>query len=187
MYHAPAWRSVAGARFLEWPKYNGERSIGAFADRVIREAEISDGATVIGSSFGGIVACEIARKRKLQSLVLIGSAVKPDEVSALLAVLHPLVRLTPIEFVQTAMGKLPSELTEMFSRSEAPFIRAACTAIFEWGGFDEAHITPVRLHGRRDRVIPLPAPVDLALDGGHLIAMSHPDECVGFLKARLLI
>jgi pimeloyl-ACP methyl ester carboxylesterase len=184
MYNAAAWQSLAGVRFLDWPEYRGERSIAAFADRVIEEAQIEEGATIIGSSFGGIVACEVARKRRLKSLVLIGSAVRPDEVSGLLALMHPLVRLTPIEFVQAAVGKLPSELTGMFSRSDAAFIRAACTAIFEWGGLDESRAVPIRLHGRRDRVIPLPARVDLVIEGGHLVAMTHAEECVAFLKTR---
>jgi len=32
-------------------------------------------------------------------------------------------------------------------------------------------------------VIPTPAQVDLALDGGYLIAMTHADECARFLKS----
>jgi hypothetical protein len=75
----------------------------------------------------------------------------------------------------------------MFGRSQAPFIRAACNAIFDWQGLDESRIAPVRIHGKRDHVIPLPAKVDLVLDGGHLIVMSHADECVGYLKSHKLV
>jgi pimeloyl-ACP methyl ester carboxylesterase len=187
MYGAPSWQSLANARFLDWPEYHGEASVASVADRVIEQAVIPDGAIVIGSSLGGIVACEIARKRELRALVLIGSAVCLGEISGLLALLHPLARLAPIQFVQAAVGKIPSELTEMFSCSQAPFVRAACLAIFDWPGLDESRITPVRIHGKRDRVIPLPARVDLSLDGGHLIAMTHPSECVDFLKVRRLV
>jgi len=56
MFSAPAWQGIAGARFLDWPAHRGEATIGAFADRVIAEAAIPDGATLIGVSLGGIVA-----------------------------------------------------------------------------------------------------------------------------------
>ena len=148
---------------------------------------IPDGATIVGSSLGGIVACEIARLRALKGLVLIGSAVSPHEISGLLAVLHPLARLTPIEFIQRVSAKVHGELAQMFSHSQAPFIRAACAAVFEWPGLDPSRIKPPRIHGRHDRVIPMPPEVDLSIDGGHLIAMTHAEECVAFLEAKLRV
>jgi pimeloyl-ACP methyl ester carboxylesterase len=187
MYGAPSWQSLFDTRFLDWPEYHGETTIAAIADRVIEQAEIPDRATLIGTSLGGIVACEIARKRQLKALILIGSATQRQEVSGFLAALHPLARLAPIEFIQAAVGKIPNEVTGMFARSQAPFIRAACNAIFEWEGLDESRIKPVRIHGKSDHVIPLPEKVDLILDGGHLIAMSNADECVAFLKQRQLV
>jgi len=187
MFSAPAWQGIAGARFLDWPAHCGEATIGASADRVIAEAAIPDGATLIGVSLGGIVACEIAKRRRVRALVLVGSAVHPREISGLLAKLKPLARFAPIEFVQRAIGKVPDDVTAMFARGEPAFIRAACAAIFAWEGLDRAAITPVRIHGTHDRVIPIPASVDLALDGGHLVAMTHPGACVDFLRERGLV
>jgi len=185
MYSAPAWRSLADTQFVDWPDHHGETSIAAIASRVIAEAKISDGDIVVGSSLGGIVGCEIARVVSLKTLVLIGSAKSKTEISGLLALLHPLARLAPIEFIQISAGRFPSELTQMFNQSQASFIRAMCAAIFDWSGLDESRIKPLRIHGRHDHVIPLPAQVDLALDGGHLIAMTHADECVQFIKSWL--
>jgi pimeloyl-ACP methyl ester carboxylesterase len=178
------WRKLERAEFLEWPRYAGERSIREIAERVSREAGVADGDVVIGSSLGGIVACEIAKLRKLSSLVLVGSATRKEEVSALLRVFSPLIGLAPLEFIQRAAGKMPGELMQMFEASQADFIRAMCAAIFEWDGLGEDVITPLRVHGRSDRVIPLPSEVDLVLEGGHLIAMTHAEECVRFLIER---
>jgi pimeloyl-ACP methyl ester carboxylesterase len=180
MYSAPAWQSLADARFLDWPVHHGETSVAAIADRIIAEAGIANGDIVVGSSLGGI-----ARTLSLKSLVLIGSAKNKIEISGLLAALHPLARLAPIEFIQISAGKFPSELTQMFNQSQASFIRAMCAAIFDWSGLDESRIKPVRIHGMRDHVIPIPAQVDLALDAGHLIAMTHAEECVRFLQSTL--
>lgn len=184
MYQAPAWHTLPDARFLDWPKHRGEDSITAIADRVIAEAGINTGDTVIGSSLGGIVGCEIANRLRLHSLVLVGSAQSATEISGLLAALHPLAALAPLDFIRLSAGKLPGELCEMFADTQASFIRAMCRAIFSWPGLDLTRLRPLRLHGRRDRVIPLPAEADLVLDTGHLLAMTHAVECVAFLDAR---
>ncbi|MCP5521736.1 MAG: hypothetical protein H7A46_09325 [Verrucomicrobiales bacterium] len=184
MYPDP-WPGLPGAVLLDWPAYREEDSLEAMAVSVIEAADIPDGAVVIGSSLGGMVACEIARLRKLRGLVLLGSAEQPGEVSRLLRVLHPLADYTPFEFLQAASGKLPHDLTQMFARSEAPFIRAMCRAIFRWPGFSAPGPVPLRIHGRHDHIIPPPDDPDLLLDGGHLIAMTHARECVGFLQGWL--
>jgi len=183
MYSAPAWHSFADTNFIDWPDYHGETSIAAIASRVISEARISEGDVVVGSSLGGIVGCEIAHAVSLKALVLIGGAKNKAEISGLLTLLHPLARLAPIEFIQISAGKFPGELTQMFNQSQASFIRAMCAAIFDWSGLDESRIRPLRIHGKQDHVIPTPAQVDLALDGGHLIAMTQADECARFLKS----
>lgn len=184
MYPAP-WHALPESRFLDWPAFAGENSIAAVARRVTEEAHIGDGDIVIGSSLGGIVAGEISKLRRLDALILVGSAKQREEISGLLAALLPLVNLAPIEFIQRAVGKYPNELTTMFSHSHAGFIRAMCHAIFEWDGLDETLVTPLRLHGKKDRVIPLPVGVDKILDGGHLIAMTHAQLCVDFIRSNL--
>ena len=183
------WRELADCRFVRWPNYAGETSIRTLAERMVREGNIEDGDVIVGSSLGGIVACEIAKLRRLSALVLIGSATRKGEVSGLLRILSPLIGFAPLEFIQRAAGKMPGELMQMFEASQADFIRAMCAAIFEWDGLADAEMATriLRIHGRSDRVIPLPARVDLVLSGGHLIAMTHAAECVGFLCARGIV
>ncbi len=185
MYAASAWRTLPGARALDWPEHHGETTITAIATRVIAAAGIREGDTVVGSSLGGIVGCEIANQLRLRSLVLVGSAQSPSEISTLLALLHPLASLAPLDLIRVSAGKLPGELCAMFADSQASFIRAMCHAIFTWPGLDGSICRPLRLHGRRDLVIPAPADADLLLDGGHLIAMTHAEACVDFLRQQL--
>jgi pimeloyl-ACP methyl ester carboxylesterase len=184
MYPGP-WRTLPEVRLLDWPDYQGERSLEAVSARLIAMHEIADGAVVVGSSLGGMVACEIARQRQLQRLILIGSAMSKEEVNGLLRTLVPLIDLAPLAFIQHAAGKIPAELTQMFSQAQAPFIRAMCRAIAEWRGADVGSTPVHRIHGRHDRVILLPARVDLVLDGGHLIAMTHAQECCEFVRMRV--
>jgi hypothetical protein len=80
-------------------------------------------------------------------------------------------------------GKAPSELAKMFMDSDPAFVRAMCRAIVQWEGLDSPTTELHRIHGRRDRVIPMPPGVECVLDGGHLIAMTHAPECVAFIRS----
>jgi pimeloyl-ACP methyl ester carboxylesterase len=184
MYSGP-WCSLSNAIFLDWPAYRGEKSISAMAQRIVLEQRISPGSILIGSSLGGIIACEIANQLNLGGLILIGSAKQRGEVNALLKALHPLIDLTPIKFLQCTTGKLPSELVQMFAKSDHEFIRAMCKAVFSWDGLKSTQITLIRIHGTKDHVIPLPSGIHYALDGGHLLAITNAAECVKIVEAAI--
>ncbi len=186
MYAGP-WRDIPGAVFVDWPEYRGEKEIQEVAARVVEEHGIRDGDTVIGTSLGGMVACGISRIARLRRLVLVGGVRHPDEVSGLLRLFHPLAGLAPLEFVRRAAGKAPGELARMFAEADAEFVRAMCFAVFRWRGLDLGGVRPVRIHGRRDRVVPLPKDVDLVIDGGHLIAMTHAGEFVDWLGEQGIV
>lgn len=181
------WDTVPGLVRCEWPRHQGERSLGDIADTLIRTHSISPVDLLVGCSLGGMVACEIARKLQLRRIVLVGSALHPSEVSALLRTLHPLARYAPIDWIRVSAGKVPAEVAQMFTGIEASFVRAMCEAIFEWPGFREHPATEVyRIHGSRDLVIPPPpGPVDLLIDGGHLISMTHAGQCADFVRRTL--
>jgi hypothetical protein len=73
----------------------------------------------------------------------------------------------------------------MFATAEASFVRCMCKAIFQWEGLGCVPHRLVRIHGRRDLVIPPPVHVDLLLDdGGHLISMTHAARCAEFIEAH---
>lgn len=165
--------------------YSGEKSIADVAQSICRTCAVHDGDVLVGASLGGRVACEITKIRRIRGLYLIGSAVRKEEISRLIATLRPLARLVPFEWLRFSAGKLPSELAQMFAGVETSFILAMCSAIFEWEGLGASETRVFRIHGRRDLVIPPPAAADLFLNGGHLIAMTHAAECVAFIQTSL--
>lgn len=181
--YAGAWGTLPNCKFIDWPNFRGENSIAAIAKRITNEQRIQSGDVLIGSSLGGIIACEMATITAVRSIVLVGSAKKKEEISGFLSLIHPLVDLAPLAFIQRLAGTIPSDVAQMFSKGQAEFIRAMCRAIFEWEGLDDERVSLLRIHGSKDRVIPLPAGVQHILDGGHLIAMTHSQECVDIIKA----
>lgn len=179
--YSGTWRTLPECVFVDWPDYAGETSISALAKKVVSAEKITRHSILAGSSLGGIVACEIANQLPLAGLILIGSATNKTEVNPLLATLHPLIDLAPLSFIQQAAGKVSGELGQMFRQSNPDFIRAMTRAIFNWDGLVTAPPKLLRLHGKHDHVILPPPDTDHLIDGGHLIAMTHPAECTALI------
>jgi pimeloyl-ACP methyl ester carboxylesterase len=180
-----AWLSLPNSNFFDWPEYNGEVSIHDLALRMTAEHKIKEGSILIGVSLGGMVACEIAKMIPNCEIILVSSAKKKEEMSKLYFTLSSYVDLAPIEFIQKACEKFPTELAKMFSRSQAAFMRAMCQAIFKWDGLGSRPRAPLRIHGKGDLLIPLPEGMQYVMDGGHLIAITHADRCVEVILSEL--
>ena len=163
---------------------SSDNSIKGYAAQLIEQHHISDGDILIGSSLGGIIASEIANQKDIAQTFLIGSAINRNEIHSLLKLIHPLVDLAPLYFIRTLTGKVPNDLSVMFSESDPEFIRAMCKAIFKWEGLNKLN-SVIRIHGKKDLVIPIPENCDFQINGGHLIAMTHPEECLRAIKKSL--
>jgi pimeloyl-ACP methyl ester carboxylesterase len=183
MYPAD-WTSIPDLVTHDWVHYSGEQSLSEVAYSMCESCQINDGDNLIGASLGGMVACEITKIRKIPRLYLIGSAIRKEEISTLLAFLHPLAQIAPIDWLRISAGKIPLDVAQMFSGVEPSFVRAMCTAIFKWEGLGKSTTKVLRIHGKHDVVIPPPKSVDLLIDGGHLISMSHAAECAKFIMAK---
>ena len=183
MYPAP-WDTIPGFRAHNWAPYRGESSLAAVADSMRTFCGINDGDSLIGSSLGGMVACEITKICRIPTLYLVGSAIRKEEISKILAPFRRLAAAAPINWLQISAGSIPNDMAQMFSEADTEFVRSMCKAIFEWEGGANAETHVYRIHGRHDLVIPTPENPDLLLEGGHLIAHSHPTECSNYIRAN---
>ena len=190
MYEGP-WRSLPGTRLVDWPDHADETTLGDLAGRMIDELGIGELDLPIGSSLGGMVALEIAARVGSPDVVLIGSALDRDEICGFLRAAAPIASITPIRLLQVLGASAGGDLGKQFAQVDAAFIRAMCRAVERWEAPTfEGRVW--RIHGERDRVIPCPAEdVDAVIAGaGHLVAMSHAEECVAalrrFLESRTL-
>jgi pimeloyl-ACP methyl ester carboxylesterase len=184
MFPAP-WRSLPHLIVHDWQPSSGEQSIAELAATMVRTRGIKEGDILIGSSLGGMVACEICKLLEIRELYLVGSARRQSEVNGLLSVMLPLARVAPIDWLKYSASLLPHDLMRMFAHAETTFIRSMCSAISRWEGLGETKTKIYRLHGSRDMVILPPPQVDLLLEGGHLIAMTHAEECATFIRDRI--
>jgi hypothetical protein len=185
MFPAP-WRQLPNLVIHDWKRYSGEPTIPQLAATVVRTCGIKDGDILIGSSLGGMVAGEITKLRAIPELYLVGSAVGKQELHGLLTVMLPIAQVAPLDWLRYSAGQLPHDLMQMFADADTVFIRSMCTAICRWEGVGKTKTKIWRVHGSRDLLILPPPRVDLLLEGGHLIAMTHAEECVSFIRDRIV-
>ncbi len=168
--------------FLNWPEYRGEKTYADVAWRIVKEHGIGSEDIVGGSSLGGMVALEIARLSEVKAIVLLGSAVNRKEVQTLLSLLAPIATAAPMKIIQALVGKNRNLVSTMFAESDPEFIRAMCSCLPSWAGYDRPVEKLFRLHGKKDYVIPCPTSGCEAVEtAGHLLAITHATETAAFL------
>jgi len=187
----------------DWPAPEPRSSLPSFARALADRLQIGPDAAVGGSSFGGFVAAEIAARRRVRALVLIGSALSPAEIPSTFAVIERLSRLLPERLLDRAprdnplvlakFGRLTAPQRALFldmaSKAPASLLRHGLRMTFGWEGVRKEDLScPLhRIHGRLDRLIPPPPAreAELVAGGGHLIAMTHPAAVIRFLRRSL--
>lgn len=185
MYLEP-WSKLQDAVFVDWPPYEGESTLRDVASRLIEVERISRGDFVVGSSLGGMLALEIAALLNLRQVVLIGSARKASEVNVFLRLAAPLAPLTPLGLSQVLGGISSGNIGRMFQQADPDFVVAMSLAVAQWEGVGFPRECITRIHGSRDLTIPCPDDVDVVIKGGgHLVAYSHPSECVSAIEQAL--
>lgn len=178
------WSALSNPVRIAWPVWRGETTLGDVAARLIAEHDIGPEDRLVGVSLGGMVACEIANRTKVADVALIGSASSPAGVSSTLKFVRPLIDVVPLLAAQWLCHDSERLERRMFAETDARFLRAMCHAIFRWEGLRSGAIRPFRIHGGHDRVIPCPVDVDVRIDAGHMVSVTHPKACVAALVSR---
>ena len=184
MYEGP-WRELSGVQFLNWPKLEKEISIREIAQRIIDENKIEPKDWVGGSSLGGMVSLEISKILGNPQVILLGSAMHTGEITPLLMKLAKFTHITPFGFLQMISGSAPIRLSQVFANSDPNFIRKAGHALRDWAGGEATQAKILRIHGSRDLIIPCPNEGHIIQGGGHIIAMSHPEQCVALVRETM--
>ena len=180
-----------------WPIPDAGDSIAAFAARLRGALPNGEALFLGGSSFGGMVALELAALLQPRGVFLIGSCSSPDAVTRLA---RPLAALAPIlpesvlkprawvfRRVARFFGRLSDEQRELFvsmaCEAKASFILWGVKAILSWRPSTQA--APVhQIHGSEDRLIPLARvrPDSIVQGGGHLLPLTHPVQVTRFMS-----
>jgi pimeloyl-ACP methyl ester carboxylesterase len=171
---------------LNWIDPHQDESLPDYALRLSEKIDTSEPFALVGLSFGGMLATEIAKRTNPVQTVLISSiplsAHLPKYFRAAAAIrLHKVI---PIGFVKMMArskriftretGEHKRLLWQIINDSDTRFIRWAMNAILTWK--NEVLPSPLmQIHGTRDEVLPqrLTTPTHVIQKAGHLLVMTE--------------
>ena len=184
--------------FIEWLVPERNEKISEYAVRM--KQQITDEEPVIvGFSFGGMIAVEIAKQFPVKQLVLLSSAKTANEVPYYLKLLRylPLHKFVSTSFLKYAnstayrlMGvntrKDKVLFTQMFRDADDRFISWAINQIVHWRN-DVIPQKIVHIHGTADIMLPFRfIKADHQVKGGeHLMLILNAEDISGILRKIL--
>ena len=175
--------------FIQWIEPKDNESIQEYALRLSEQIHTNK-PIILGVSFGGMIAIEIAKRIDYQQVILISSAKTKTEISLIYRILGRLKlhKLIPISLFKQAniltywfFGMNTKAEKEMLKGilhdTDSTFLKWAMDAILNWK--NEIIIDKlVHIHGNNDRILPIHyiKKVDLIiLNGGHLMIFNRAD------------
>ncbi|MBA3829177.1 MAG: alpha/beta hydrolase [Taibaiella sp.] len=180
--------SIEGTQLVPvpWPPFDKHDGLVCYAQKVAAAITDTD-PTIIGLSFGGMIATEIAKMMKVKQTFLVSSAKFNMELGNTSGILSLLIKggLLPYSFLKKPnkiifdrFGAKTEEdkalLTAVLNDTDSAFLRWAFKAILEW----QNSVRPERLihiHGTSDKIIASEnvQPDYWVKDGGHLMVYNH--------------
>jgi pimeloyl-ACP methyl ester carboxylesterase len=184
--------------FISWKVPFKNETIENYAKR-LTEQILTDRPTLIGLSFGCIIATEVAKLITTEKIILIASVKTRQEIPFYyrLAGRLKLHKLLPTRFLKQSNflsnwffgvdnsvdAKL---LSEILKETDTIFLKWAIDKIVNWTN-QTRHHNLLHIHGTKDRVLPFHfVECDLkVIDGGHFMTVDKAEELTQKLRSLL--
>lgn len=174
---------------LHWIPPLPNESLSQYAHRLGSKINTTEKFALIGLSFGGMLATELAKKLQPAITILISSVplVRHLPVYFKVAGFLRLQKIVPVRFIQHAAllkrlftKETPEDkkmLKQMIRKSDAQFIKWAMNAIVTWQN-KELPANLFHIHGTRDEILPLrfTKPTHTISNSGHLMVLVRATE-----------
>lgn len=174
---------------LDWIDPLQKESLPAYAMRLAGKIDTAAPWSLVGLSFGGMLAAEISARLHPGKTILISSVSSPQQLPPYFkaAGLLRLQKMLPVGlFKQASVAKrvFSTETTEdkallrqIIDDSDPAFIKWALDAILHWKTGGQAPPL-IHIHGDSDFLLPARyvKPTHLVKKAGHLLVMNHAAE-----------
>ena len=203
----------ADERIFQWLRYDGFRPVHIqwikpergepiedYAQRLSSQIE-DDNPIVVGLSFGGMIAVEMAKHLNVKTVVLLSSVKEGSEVPFYFKIFRvfPLHRIFPFKTLLWAFYWLAywlfapkgsdkrKLLKTVLIETDPHFLKWALHKVVVWKN-KKIPAELVHVHGRRDRIFPYRfVSADYSLEeGGHLMVMNRAEEVSDLLESIVL-
>lgn len=185
--------------YLNWIEPLPKEPIEAYAQRMA-DRITEPNPIIIGLSFGGMMAMEIAKLIPVQQIILISSAKIRKELPPYFAVcsyvpLHKLLPLQTVAYSNRLMGFFfgvrtatqKEQLKNIIRNTTKGFNQWAINALVNWKN-QEINAPVFHLHGNADKLLPLSfVRPDIVIEGGnHFMIMQKAKEISVHIQQALL-
>jgi pimeloyl-ACP methyl ester carboxylesterase len=183
---------------LSWIEPFKNESLKSYALRLSEKIDTKEKFALIGLSFGGMIASEIAKHLRPDRTILISSIPSSRHLPVYykfarnlslhrifpVFLIKEAAKLKRIFTTETSEDKLM--LREMIRDADNRFIRWALNAILTWDN-EQIPSNFIHLHGSHDEVLPrrFTKPTHVVADGGHLMVMTKAGEINNILHQAL--
>jgi pimeloyl-ACP methyl ester carboxylesterase len=183
----------ANIHVLKWEKPQQKEPLSDYVLRMSKQIPPEFEGWLIGVSFGGMVAQEIAKRSNVK-VILISSVAQTNEVpkiyqwvgkTRLISILPAFLFKLPKGLAVFLFGaKNKRLLMEIIRDTDPNFVKWALQKITTWENHQE--LSELRIHGKKDRLFPLKnaASIDFKTNGGHFTIVDEAAEISRFLTHR---
>jgi pimeloyl-ACP methyl ester carboxylesterase len=176
-------------QFVNWIQPLPNESIDDYSKRLLNQIKVTK-PTLIGLSFGGMMAIEISKHIEVQKIILIASAKTKKEIPFYFRVIgfFRIHKVIPVSFLKKSnfitnwfFGAKNKEnqvlLKAILKDTDSTFLKWAIDKILGWKNVDRPK-NVLHIHGDADKILPLPfVNYDYKIsEGGHLMTITHAKE-----------
>ncbi|WP_367899176.1 alpha/beta hydrolase [Leptospira sp. WS58.C1] len=177
-------------KYIHWIDPNVNESLESYSNRLLSQIESQNALILIGVSFGGIIASEIAKHISAKKIIIISSIKDRSEKPLIYRIINflRLINLipsfllkiyTPILAYFLGISSLEDKklLKSFLSKTDGSFIKWALKSILKWN--NEMHPSNLyHIHGTKDMLFPsrLIGQAILIADGGHFMILNRAKE-----------
>ncbi|MFK8164368.1 MAG: alpha/beta hydrolase [Lewinella sp.] len=179
--------------YLNWIEPRKQEAIGEYAFRLFANVPEGEDIVLIGHSLGGIVAQEIAAKRKIKKIILLSSVKSRAEIPTFFKAIKPLglyrlltstISQKTVKYWGPQHGFSSTEGQELFKsmvgRHSNTYLQWALKALSGWTCPELPSTTWVfQIHGTDDQTFPfgLIEDADVVIeDGTHVMVYTEPKK-----------
>lgn len=154
--------------YLEWKMPNKQESLADYVERMAEDIDTNEEFVLVGLSFGGIIAQEIAKKYPPKKLILISTIKSRKEMPGYFGFsritnLHKLIpcqfftsdRVISYAFFRKLYSKRLPDIQKYFIFRDNQYLRWSFHQIVNWKGSDDSNLNPYHLHGGKDPIFPI--------------------------------
>lgn len=184
----------ARTQVIKWIDPMPDEELRSYSKRLLEQIDQKTEFGILGVSFGGIVAIELSKLVKPRKLILISSVETSEQLprrfiklgkSNILNLIPDLLIRPPQSLLGYLFGTRNKELLRQIIRDTKPeFIRWALNSIIGWSN-ESRHKNSIRIHGTKDKLIPLKGRAIEVKNGGHFMIVDNADEISKMINEQL--